>query len=313
MHGQPVSIFVTAVLASALLVGPSAAQTEMKPPPETVVLQVGLDRSGVGTGPIDNTAGARTDAAFHDYCTYRNVSTREAWSQLAEAAGDVFREYAITADDVAQIGRAPTDWVEASQVDRMAYESIDEVLSEKFHVSEIYLRKLNPRIAHWSGNLTGTTVRVPDVHPVVPGRKAARLEIDCVWFRLRAFDADGSLIVSFPCSIAKDPSHIPTEEMHVATFAPNPNYTFDPAVFPESPRAQAVGHKLIIPPGPNNPVGVFWLSLDRPGFGIHGTRTPRTIGRQESHGCFRLTNWDITVLSGIVDVGTPVRVVGLPQ
>ena len=152
-------------------------------------------------------------------------------------------------------------------------------------MSEIYLRKLNPRIAHWSGNLTGTTVRVPDVHPVVPGRKAARLEIDCVWFRLRAFDADGSLIVSFPCSI----------------------------VFPESPRAQAVGHKLIIPPGPNNPVGVFWLSLDRPGFGIHGTRTPRTIGRQESHGCFRLTNWDITVLSGIVDVGTPVRVVGLPQ
>jgi lipoprotein-anchoring transpeptidase ErfK/SrfK len=90
--------------------------------------------------------------------------------------------------------------------------------------------------------------------------------------------------------------------------APNPNYTFDPAVFPESPEARALGRKLILPPGPNNPVGVAWIGLDKSGYGIHGTPKPEDVGRTESHGCFRLANWNAELLLKMVGVGTPVLV-----
>ena len=76
----------------------------------------------------------------------------------------------------------------------------------------------------------------------------------------------------------------------------NPNYTVDPELFPESAEPQAIGHKLILPPGPNNPVGVAWIGLDKPGYGMHGTPVPEQVGRTESHGCFRLANWDAEYL-----------------
>ena len=89
----------------------------------------------------------------------------------------------------------------------------------------------------------------------------------------------------------------------------NPNYTFDPAIFAESPEARAIGHKLVIPPGPNNPVGVAWIGLDRPGYGMHGTPGPEQVGRTESHGCFRLANWDAAYMVKLAWIHMPVEVV----
>ena len=86
------------------------------------------------------------------------------------------------------------------------------------------------------------------------------------------------------------------------------DYTFDPALFSESEEARTLDRKLWIPPGPNNPVGVAWIGLDLPGYGIHGTPTPEHVGRTESHGCFRLANWDARTLLGMVWVGMPVTV-----
>ncbi|MCX7887857.1 MAG: L,D-transpeptidase, partial [Verrucomicrobiae bacterium] len=67
--------------------------------------------------------------------------------------------------------------------------------------------------------------------------------------------------------------------------------------------------KLIIPPGPNNPVGTAWIGLSKPGYGIHGTPHPEDIGRTESHGCFRLANWNAERLARIIEIGTPVEIV----
>ena len=100
----------------------------------------------------------------------------------------------------------------------------------------------------------------------------------------------------------------PVGELHVTVVIPDPNYTFDPDVFPESPEAKELGRKLIIPPGPNNPVGVAWIGLDRPGYGVHGTPDPEKVGRTESHGCFRLANWDALALVDLVWAGLPVYV-----
>lgn len=97
-------------------------------------------------------------------------------------------------------------------------------------------------------------------------------------------------------------------ELHVEKIAVNPNYTFNPEVFPESEEARQIKRKLILQPGPNNPVGVAWISLDRPGYGIHGTPQPEQVGRTESHGCFRLANWNAELLVKSVWIGMPIQV-----
>ena len=97
-------------------------------------------------------------------------------------------------------------------------------------------------------------------------------------------------------------------ELHVVVVIPNPDYTFDPELFPESAEGRALGRKLVVPPGPNNPVGLAWIGLDRPGYGIHGTPEPENVGRTESHGCFRLANWDAVTLLDLAYVGMLVRV-----
>ncbi len=276
-------------------------------------LQTALDRSGFGVGLIDGKFGVRSRNALLDYARAQGLSEKAARAQLLAAPESPTVTYTITQADWNDVGQAPADFLEASAVPHMACTSLVEELSERFHVSEPYLSRLNPAIGEWNVATVGMSVNVPNVRPPTWHPAATRLEIDCRVFRIRAFDAQAALVGSFPCSIARDHTRVPTGELKVTTFAPNPNYTFDPAVFPESHRAQEIGHKLIIPPGPNNPVGVYWLSLSAPGFGIHGTPHPETIGRQESHGCFRMTNWDIVTLAGMVTAGAPLAVTGLPE
>jgi lipoprotein-anchoring transpeptidase ErfK/SrfK len=97
--------------------------------------------------------------------------------------------------------------------------------------------------------------------------------------------------------------------LHVASIVPNPDYTFEPSRFRQTAEVRQIRERLRIPPGPNNPVGVVWLGLDRPGYGIHGTPHPELVGQAESLGCFRLTNWDAELLSRLAWVGMPVDVV----
>ena len=150
-------------------------------------------------------------------------------------------------------------------------------------------------------------LRVPRVSPFARPL-AARIEIHLRDKYLQAFDYDGRLVAHFPCSIARDKAKRPVGELHVVNAAADPNYTFRPELFPEDPGAASLAQPLILPPGPNNPVGVAWLSLDRPGYGIHGTPHPEDIGRTESHGCFRLANWNARKLLGMVSLGIPVVV-----
>jgi lipoprotein-anchoring transpeptidase ErfK/SrfK len=276
-------------------------------------LQTALDRNGLGVGFIDGKDGPRTHYAFLDYRRKSGLSDKKARESLVSNAVPVTLSYTICEGDLASVGSAPSDWQDAATVPTMTFESLDEVLSEKFHVSRPFLQRLNPAVTNWDETLLGRRIAVPNVGCTTPLTAAARIEIDCKAYRLRAYDTDDTLIASFPCSIARDQARVPTGDLRIASFAPNPNYTFDPANFPESPRAQEIGRRLLLPPGPNNPVGVYWITLSAPGFGIHGTPHPETIGRRESHGCFRMTNWDITTLAGLVSVGTPVHVVGLTE
>lgn len=302
-------------MAATLLASTTVRAQDREPLPalSAVALQVALDRHGFGVGLIDNRNGVRTQAALADFRKAKGVAN--AGDLLAKLEVDkvpTFRSYVITQDDIDQIGEAPADWLEASTVPIMACGSLLEVLSERFHVSEGYLRMLNPEIADWnSADAVGKSIQVPNTLLRESPVSAARLAVDCRQFRIRALDAAGQIIASFPCSIAAEGKSVPAGDLKVAVCARNPTYTFDPRNYPESPRAQEIGQRLIIQAGLNNPVGVFWIGLNRPGFGIHGSPHPETIGSRESHGCFRLTNWDVSRLGRMITEGTPVEVIGL--
>ncbi len=216
--------------------------------------------------------------------------------------------YTVTTNDLARLQPLGTTWLGKSQQSALDYETILELVAEKGHAHPLFIKRLNPSV-DWTNVTAGVELRIPNVSYPPSRARAAFAVIHLAGKTLQAFDANTNLLALCPCSIAARVEKRPVGELHVAVVAPNPNYTFDPEVFPESAEAQQLGRKLILPPGPNNPVGVAWIGLDRPGYGIHGTPSPEQVGRTESHGCFRLANWNAEHLLKLVTVGTPVRVV----
>jgi len=181
------------------------------------------------------------------------------------------------------------------------------LVAEQSRASPKLLQRLNPDV-DWSAVAPGLRIQAPAVGRISVAKTAARILISLAARELEAVDDDGAVLAHFPVSIARMVEKRPTGELRVKVIIPDPNYTFDPAVFPESPEARELSRKLILPPGPNNPVGVAWIGLDLPSYGIHGTPEPEHVGRTESHGCFRLANWDARTLLALARVGMPVIV-----
>ncbi len=281
-------------------------------PRDTFEVQVALARAGISSGSFDGVIGSQTRAAIRAFQLREGlgesgVADAETKSRLL-LASPVWTSYVVGSNDLARLQPIATTWLGKSQQGALDYESVLELIAEKGHAHPLFLKRLNPTV-NWTNVTVGTEVRLPNAsYPPVRG-KAAHILIHLSGKALRVFDVNTNLLAHFPCSIAARVEKRPVGELHVAVVAPNPNYTFDPDVFPESPEAQNLGRKLILPPGPNNPVGVAWIGLDRPGYGIHGTPSPEQVGRTESHGCFRLANWNAEYLLKLVTVGMPVRVV----
>jgi lipoprotein-anchoring transpeptidase ErfK/SrfK len=201
----------------------------------------------------------------------------------------------------------PTTWLGKSEEVTLGFGSALELVAERYRASPKFIQKLNPDV-DWSGLLPGAVIKVPAVEQALIEKTAAGIVIRLAARELEVMDQDDRVIAHFPVSIARMVEKRPVGELHVIVVIRGPNYTFDPDVFPESPEAQELGRKLVLPPGPNNPVGRAWIGLDRPGYGIHGTPDPEKVGRTESHGCFRLANWDALTLLDLVSVGMPVVV-----
>lgn len=273
-----------------------------------LTVQVLLARQGFSSGLMDNHSGARTRGALADFMAARGLASEEAaLTALKADARPLMGGYTLQPRDIAALGRAPKDWEEASREPSMAFESMPELLCETFCMSERFLLQMNPGI-NWGAVTAGVQVAVINWQPPPAVCNPVRVEIDPNDFRLRLYGTNNNLLASFPCSVARDRTRIPAGELKMTVFAPNPDYTFNPANYPESARARAIGHSLLLPAGPNNPVGVYWIGLSKAGFGIHGTPHPETIGSMESHGCFRLMNRDVMTLSRFVRDGMPVRI-----
>ena len=120
---------------------------------------------------------------------------------------------------------------------------------------------------------------------------------------LMAYSRDGKVIFYAPVTSGSEHDSLPLGHWLVTAVVHNPTYNYNPELFWDADPGNA---KATVPPGPNNPVGVVWIDINKPHYGLHGTPEPGAIGRTASHGCVRLTNWDAARLAGLVAKGTSV-------
>ncbi len=255
--------------------------------------------------------GSQTRAALRAFQLREGLPETGALDAATSArltlTGAALKNYRVEAADLTRLVPLAATWLGKSEQPRLDYESLLELVAEKHHAHPNLLRRLNPPV-DWNAVSPGTELTVPAAEREAPRIKAAFIQIRLGDRTLQVFDSTNRLLAHFPCSIARHAEKRPVGELHVAVLAPNPDYTFNPELFPESAEARELKTKLKLPPGPNNPVGTAWIGLNLPGYGIHGTPKPEEVGRTESHGCFRLANWNAEYLLRLVTVGMPVRV-----
>ncbi len=309
---KPVVVALVAKPAPKPLVVPKQYPKDFPRPVQGVFeAQVALARRAISPGSLDAAIGSQTRAALSVFQRMENLPVTgkldtNTRPQLTLDA-PILTGYVVTSNDLARLQPLGKTWQAKSEQTALDYETLLELVAEKSHAHPELIRQLNPGV-NWTNVAVGTVLQVPDVTYPAPADKAAFVVIHLAERFLEAFDENTNLLAHFPCSIAAKVEKRPVGELHVIVVAPNPNYTVDPELFPESAELQGIGHKLILPPGPNNPVGVAWIGLDRTGYGMHGTPAPEQVGRTESHGCFRLANWDAEYLVKLVWIGMPVLV-----
>ena len=282
-----------------------------RPPRNGAELQVALARNGISPGSIDGAVGSQTRAALRAFQQRERVPVTGQLDAATKSrlllGTSADKLYTITSEDLSRLSPVGATWLAKSLQDRLDYETVLELVAEKGHAHPSLIRSLNPTV-DWSRITAGTAVQIPDADYPPPSSKAAFVRIRLADKTLAAYDRQTNLLAHFPCSIARQVEKRPVGRLMVETVVFNPNYSFRPEIFPESEEGRQLKRPLTIPPGPNNPVGTAWIGLNRPGYGIHGTPRPEDVGRTESHGCFRLANWNAEYLAQLVDVGTPVLV-----
>jgi len=286
---------------------PNAARPVANP----LEAQIALARRGISCGSLDGALGSQTRAALKAFQRQQGLEPTGKLDSATRAAltldVEPFTRFSVTQADLDRIHPVPATWLGKYDETRLDFESILELAAESSQSHPVLIRRLNPDV-DWSAVTVGTSLRVPNVQSATPTSRAASIVISLAGKTLDAFDDHGGLLAHFPVSIAQRVEKRPVGDLFVEVTVKDPDYTFDPELFPESAEAREINRKLKIPPGPNNPVGVAWIGLSLPGYGIHGTPKPEDVGRTESHGCFRLANWNAEYLRQIVATGTRVRV-----
>ena len=268
----------------------------------TAKVQVLLDRSGVSPGVIDGFRGGMSESAIMAFERRAGLPMDgrmdpHVWNLLQpHAEAPLTRDYTITeADAQGLVDAIPDDYAQKAQMSELAYTSVAERLAERFHMDERFLHFLNPGIAMVPGATIKVTVPAPPLRD-----KVTRIIIDKATRRVAAYDAQGRMVVDYPATVGSDATPSPSGHHDVVTVAMNPNYTYNPARnFQQGDNDRA----MIIPPGPNGPVGTVWIDLSKPSYGIHGTPNPSQLFHSHSNGCVRLTNWDAEELARMVQPG----------
>lgn len=291
---------------------------------KTLALQICLDRAGYSCNTIDGVWGRKCERALMWFRQARGetdaavpMKPEAAYDRYFAESEDLFRIEVVTQADLDALVKIPQAPAKKAELEKMGYESVKEMLAERAHMSPRALERMNPGV-DWEHVPAGLKLVIPNFPTMTeelsvwPKRKngpkrpeAALVKVSLSNFEVTVYDAEGKLLAVFPCSIARDKAKRPSAgELKVTTTLANPNYTYTPDFTPKGQKMQ----RHILPPGPNCPIGVAWLGLNLPGYGIHGTPQPESIGNAESHGCFRLANWNAARLYALCKPGTRVVV-----
>lgn len=282
--------------------------------PSVLKTQVYLDRLGFSVGVLDGRWGRNSSIALWWYQRTRGIQATDpgavdeaTFRSLAASAGasPAVVRHTLTAEDVkGPFVTIPEDVYEQEKLDCLCYESKPEKLAEVFHTTVEFLEQLNPDV-ELANVEAGQQLWVPNVRQS-PASQApiARVVVSIRGNTFNGFDAAGNLVFHAPTTLgsAYDPS--PRETTSVLKVVHDPHFHYQPKLFHEVPDTEPEAN---LNPGPNSPVGVVWIALKKPHFGIHGTSDPDSIGYASSHGCVRLTNWDAREVANRIGEGVAVE------
>lgn len=283
---------------------------------DVLAAQVMLDRAGFSPGEIDGRAGPNLRRVLAAFQQSRGLPRS---SQLDEATSQRVREesgqqpplvtYTLTDADVAGPFQPdiPRDLVEQSKLQALGYRNALEALAEKFHASPALLRSLN---AGQTFARAGEQIVVPNVAladtasaPADAPLPRVRIVVTKRTSALTVQDEDGRVLFHAPVTTGSRRDPLPIGKWKVTGVQQSPVFHYNPDLFWDADPSHS---KARIAPGPNNPVGVAWIDINKEHYGIHGTPEPSTIGHVQSHGCVRMTNWDVRRVLAWAKPGTPV-------
>ncbi|WP_179998508.1 L,D-transpeptidase family protein [Acinetobacter sp. YH12239] len=267
-----------------------------------------LNNAHASPGAIDGTSGKNTLKAIASFQQMNGlkatgVLTKETWDALVarQAGKPAYVEYTITEADLKgpYAASIPHDYALQAKMKGLYYTRVSEMLAEKFHMDEEFLKKLNPKATFKKAGekLIVTNIRneLPEnIHLIVAHKGAKQLYL---------FNQQNQMVGSFPATIGSADTPSPTGTYKITGVAKNPWYSYSPSNFVQGKNLKP----LSLPPGPNGPVGNIWIGLSKKSFGIHGTPNPSSISKTASHGCIRLTNWDANDLGNKVRSGVTVK------
>ena len=296
--------------------------------------QVLLDLAGFSPGVIDGREGTSLKQAIRgfqeanglDVTGELDTATRQALLRESRPSTVTVK---LTEDDVGGpfTFPLPSDPEEQAKLDRLNYRNMLEKVAERYHTTPETVVALNgpdkligvgqalrlPNVVPASRDYGGSMEKQgallamlnvaadqPQGDYVIVDKSEGTLKVYEGEFPSGSTEGDGKLVAQFPVTTGSSHDPLPLGSWKVTTYSFLPPYNFQPDLFWDVADDKAE-HKL--PPGPNGPVGVAWLDLTKEHYGIHGTNEPQTIDKTQSHGCLRLTNWDVMRLSRMMKPG----------
>ncbi len=299
------------------------ALTKAPEPIESVLrLQLFLDSKLFGPGKVDGRPGEFTSKALKRYQGANGLPETEVEGHTLDLSSisELYTSYVIREEDKKFVGDLPSKPSLQSKKKYLPYDSLLEFLTERFHTSPELIEWLNPSLK-MSGLKPGDTVKVTNVAepfqiellepvaslPEIPEFQASRvIKIDTHEKLLGVYEGE-KMLASVPITPGSGYLATPPGSWKIVGITQMPTFRWDAGMLNYGVRTS---NAYNLPIGPNNPVGVMWIGLNKPGIGIHGTNSPQTIGRSSSHGCMRTANWDVVRLVKLISKGMPVIIEG---